>query len=445
MNDERMSAAIRRTGLALVVMLLAMAIITGYWQVARGALLSQREDNPRRVLAEQQIPRGAIQDRHGYLLAVSQNTPAGYRRHYPEPSAAPVVGYSSLRYGVGGIEATFDKDLRGTVGLTGLDTFRNELLHRVPVGRSVQLTLDASLQRAADAALGDRTGAILVLTLPEGEVLALVSHPTFDPARLDQDWEHLRADPAAPLFNRATLGSYQPGAAFQMVLLAQALSKGIVRMTDTLAVGPVPTATINDQSLGCATPPISNTVEAAFAAACPAELAAWVDRLAPQDVFDAIHGWKLDTAPEPFELPTAAADFDSRTITTAQSLFELVLGQGALTVSPLQMATVLGTIANGGRMIASPHLTPQPDSLATLATAPAIIPAPVANALQAAFPVRDGLAGQTALALGGDKRLVWFLGFAPSRSPTRTIVILLENGDVEAVHQIAATLNPLLP
>ena len=226
MNRESFTAAIRRASTVLILMLLALALVTGYWQIVQGSTLSAREDNPRLVIAERRISRGAISDRNGQPLAVSQSTPDGYVRYYPERSAAPVVGYYSLRHGLGGAEAAFDDELRGIAGQTRLDTFLGGLLHRVPKGRSVRLTLDLSVQRAADAALGDRVGAVVVLSVPEGQVIALASRPTYDPATLDQDWEQLRSDRASPLVNRATQGTYQPGAAFQTVILADALSEG---------------------------------------------------------------------------------------------------------------------------------------------------------------------------------------------------------------------------
>lgn len=107
--------SIRRTSFVLLLMLLALALLTGYWQAARGPSLAAREDNPRLVLAERRIPRGAILDRNGQPLAASQSAPDGYVRRY-ERAAEPVVGYYSLRYGVGGAEATFDGELRARWG-----------------------------------------------------------------------------------------------------------------------------------------------------------------------------------------------------------------------------------------------------------------------------------------------------------------------------------------
>ena len=436
MNRESFAAAIRRASAVLTMMLLALALLTGYWQTARSATLSARKDNPRLVLAERRVPRGAITDRNGQPLAVSQSTPDGYVRYYLEQAAAPVVGYYSLRHGLGGAEATFDDELRGTAGRTRSEAWMDSLLHRVPRGRSVRLTLDLSVQRAADAALGDRAGAVVVLSVPEGEVIALASHPTYDPATLDNDWERLRSDPASPLVNRATQGAYQPGAAFQTLILSDALSQGRAYLTSTVqANAPVQ---LGGATLSCAVTPLTSTLSAAYAAGCPAPFASLADRLDAGDLTASIQRWQLDAALDGFELPTHETAWSADALTTTQTLRELVLGQSTLMVSPLQMATVIGTIANGGRELAAPHLTFRPVSDSPT---PALLPPEMASALQAALPVSADMAGQAALAVSGENRLAWFMGFAPPSSPRWVIVVLIENGDAATAQSIAASVR----
>ena len=438
-----MTASIRRMSLVLAVMLLALALVTGYWQVSQGAALTARDDNPRLVLAERQIPRGELLDRNGKTLAFSQSTPDGrdsiasnrarqaYVRVYPDRAAEPVVGYYSLRYGVGGAEATFDDELRGTVGQTRLDAVVDKWLHRTPPGQSVRLTLDLAVQRAADAALGDRPGAVVVLSVPEGEVIALVSHPNFEPNTLDEDWERLRADTASPLLNRATQGLYQPGAAFQSIILAEALSNGLAHLTDTVSLASSPVA-FDGAALRCATPPAGETLDAAFAAACPAPFAALADQMSIQQAAQIIRRWGLDVAPNPFELPTHATVFSSDSLTSPVSARNLVLGQGSLTMSPLQMATTAAIIANDGRPI-TPHLATAPAPT----SAPTIISSQIARAVRSALLVHGDLAGQAALAISGKNQIAWFTGFAPAQSPRWVIVVLLENGDAATVSTIA--------
>ena len=118
---------------------------------------------------------------------------------------------------------------------------------------------------------------------------------------------------------------------------------------------------------------------------------------------------------------------------------DLVLGQGALTVSPLQMASVIGVIANDGRPL-TVRLTPGPSSQA----APPILASEIAGAIRAALPASGDLAGQTASAVGGEKQHAWFIGFAPSSLPRWVIVVLLEQESAATANQIAAQVSATL-
>ncbi len=158
----------------------------------------------------------------------------------------------------------------------------------------------------------------------------------------------------------------------------------------------------------------------------------------PLRVAQIIRRWKLDVVPNPFELPTHAAVFATDSLTSPVSVRNLVLGQGSLTLSPLQMATVAAIIANDGRPIDAPHLTAVP---VPVTLAQSIMPSQVARAIQSALLTRDDLAGQAALAISGKNQIAWFTGFAPAQSPRWVIVVLVENGDAATVSTIAAQIR----
>ncbi|BCX02484.1 MAG: hypothetical protein KatS3mg053_0422 [Candidatus Roseilinea sp.] len=287
-------------------MLAALALGTGYWSIARGAELVARADNPRLVEAELATFRGAIFARDGMPLAYSSCVGAPqplmpcsvpyalatmrYERRYPLPEAAPAVGYYSQRYGVGGLEAFGDATLRGS--RTWLDDF----LHRPRIGSAITATLDANWQRRAVAALRasptltNARGAVVVMNWRTGEVLALASAPTFDPNRLEQDWERLRTDPDAPLVNRATQGLYQPGMLLQWLIEA--------KNSQSL--------TINHQS-------------------------SFIAHLSSLDLHK----------PVPFELPNEATPLPATTT------YSETIGQGQLRVTPLRVATSLAALVAG--------------------------------------------------------------------------------------------------
>jgi len=189
-----------------------LAAAVGYWTfVARGSLIA-RTDNPRALIAYNRIQRGRILDSNGLPLAETVGQPGDYVRRY-ELSAALVVGYASFRYGTSGIEAAADSILTGA---DAEDEFarwwKHDLLGEPQIGRDVQLTLDIELQRAAFHALDGRAGAIVIVDTANGDILAMASSPSFDPARIDADFETITADANGPLVNRATLGLYRADA-----------------------------------------------------------------------------------------------------------------------------------------------------------------------------------------------------------------------------------------
>ncbi|MCS7325336.1 MAG: FtsW/RodA/SpoVE family cell cycle protein [Anaerolineae bacterium] len=219
----------RRASRLSAAMFALLALGLGYWSIVQRDALYARSDNPRLIDAERAIFRGAILDQRGALLAYSTcvtaarpltpcaTAPPRYLRHYTDPAVAPVVGYYSLRYGVGGLEAFADARLRGQ------RTWIESLLHRPQVGAPLTSTLDLRMQRELWLQLKGQPGAAVAMDWRTGAVLALVSAPAFDPNRLDADWEQLRRAPDAPLLNRATQGLYQPGALLRWMLAQHAL------------------------------------------------------------------------------------------------------------------------------------------------------------------------------------------------------------------------------
>jgi len=216
-SGQRTARLMMRAGAALIA---ALGLAAGYWGIVRAGALLARPDNPRSVEAEQATLRGPVYARDGKLLAYSSCADGPltctsarpiYLRRYPHPEAAPAIGYYSLRYGAGGLEAFADATLRGQ------RTWWDHLLHRPRIGAGITSSLDLIWQARAGQALRagaahtTARGAAVVLDWRSGEVLALASAPSFDPNQLEQDWDALRADPGAPLVNRATQGLYQPG------------------------------------------------------------------------------------------------------------------------------------------------------------------------------------------------------------------------------------------
>ncbi|MBX3082546.1 MAG: hypothetical protein KF716_12995 [Anaerolineae bacterium] len=332
-----------------------IALSLGYWSVVGGDSLLARSDNPRLVEAERAIQRGMIVDRHEAVLAKTDlvgHSVSGQpvmKRVYPFGDDASVVGYYSLRYGSGGVEAAFDSELRGS------QTEVDRLLHRVQMGSDLQLTIDMPLQQAIIAAMGRSPGAVVVVEVPSGAVRALISLPSYDPERLDDTYSLLRLNPFAPLLNRVTQGIYQPGGALQTIILATLLTD---RQTlDQTVLGAAEPIRINGLTIACTSTGASvKTFADAYAQACPSP---FVDAAmsAPGDVQDMFNAFGLLEAPNLIKFgtvsgrtPTALTNFRDPVKLRAQAS-----GQGDLTVTPLQMALVAATIANRGNTV-TPYL-----------------------------------------------------------------------------------------
>lgn len=340
-----MTTSLHRLMQALFASFLLAAAALGYWGILQRDPLLARDDNPRRVIEEQRIRRGQIVDRNGVVLAESHYDAAldAVIRQYHYPEMAPATGYYSFRFGEGGIEEAFDAVLRGDAALTPAERERLELLHDPQIGGDVQLTLDLGIQQAADAALGEQRGAIIVLSVPQGKVLALVSHPTYDPNLLDEQWDALAADPAAPLLNRATQGFYQPGTILQGVIVGAALNTGLVDTAEEF--NGLPSVTFDSMTLPCADPtPDVNTLVSAYIQACPAPFQQIAVRLGLHQFRNAADAFRLTEAPA-FALPVTAPP-DAISVNLGLES----IGQGDLTVTPLHMALVAAAFANHGQM-----------------------------------------------------------------------------------------------
>ncbi len=142
--------------------------------------------------------------------------------------------------GVLGIERRLEPELHGSNGTRQLvvDSQGRELstLGEDPPspGLNVVLTLDAEVQNRAEQAMGDESGSVVALDVNTGDVLAWVSKPTFDPNQFSHgmhaaDWEKLNTDKLKPMLNRPIQGTFPPGSTFKIVMALAALEEGVMR------------------------------------------------------------------------------------------------------------------------------------------------------------------------------------------------------------------------
>ncbi len=193
---------------------LAAGLADVWWAAVRSTDLLARTDNPRRSIADRYVPRGSILDRNNQPIDLTRGSSGDYERLYAYPLLAPVTGYTHPIFGQAGLESSLDDYLRGIQGNPSSLILWDGLLYGTPPpGLDVRLSIDLDLQRKADEFLGNLKGAVVLLNAQTGEVLAMASHPTYDPNQLDRIGAILPNEKDAPLVNRATQGVYPLGTA----------------------------------------------------------------------------------------------------------------------------------------------------------------------------------------------------------------------------------------
>jgi len=146
---------IRRLSLYLVLAFASVSGALAWWQVLDAHALATRQDNPQVIAARRTLPRGAIFDARGQLLASSVVVDGISRRSYTDPAFTHLIGYASLRFGATGLERVWDDLLTGRSDPNPLRDLLNDILARKPDPHDLTLTIDRRLQDFAQAQLGD--------------------------------------------------------------------------------------------------------------------------------------------------------------------------------------------------------------------------------------------------------------------------------------------------
>jgi penicillin-binding protein 2 len=458
------------------------------------------------VRPKRYYPRGPLAAHLlGYVGEVSERqlargaADAGYRR-------GDLIGKS-------GLEQAWDGDLRGEPGGEQVEVDalgrRVRTLQEVPdvAGGTLVLTLDADLQEVAEQAMAEYDGSLVALDPQTGEVLAMVSHPAYDPnvfARgiRAEEWNALVRDTKHPLNNRAIQGQFPPGSTFKVAVAAGALEAGVANPGTTVSCsGGMP---FGNHYFRCWKKGGHGTVNlhTAIVQSCDVFFYTVGQRLGVDGIAEyakrlglgiptgiRLEGEKDGTIPSTewkrrrFKQPW----FPGETLSVA-------IGQGYVTATPLQMAHMVATIANGGtrwrpiyvkRVLAPDGSVRQefmPEKLSEAGLKPSTVER-VQAAMRDVVMSESGtgkkarvlgvnVAGKTGTAqvvkLGQDRERsnkgarqtrdhAWFIGFAPVERPEIAIACIVEHaggggGAVAAPvvqqvlrHWFARTQGPALP
>jgi len=199
---------------------IAIALTLGWWGVINSDDIQQRGDNARNIIANLFVKRGEIYDRNNLVLAESIGKPGEIERVYTIPQLSNTIGFSHQKFGLTGIEASFDPFLRGFRGYPSQEIWVSYLLYdQPPEGRPLRLTIDAALQQKSDQLMQKVTGGMVLLDANNGEILSISTNPHFDANTLDENFEEWQEDISSPLLNRVTQSAYPIGGLISPLLL----------------------------------------------------------------------------------------------------------------------------------------------------------------------------------------------------------------------------------
>ncbi len=368
--------------------------------------------------------------------------------------------------GKAGLERQYNQTLMGTDGLRrvivnsiGKEVGRLEQQDAIP-GKPIQLTIDYDLQAIADNYMADREGAVVAMDARNGEILAMVSRPTFDPndfaVRIpNAEWQALNSDPRTPLLNRAVQGQLAPGSVFKIVMSTAMLeSKAVPDNFTAFCPGH---ASFYGREFHCWRPAGHGTVNlhTAIMQSCDVFFYTLGQRLG----IDIIHkyGAGLGLGQKTgIDLPSEEAglmpseEWKQRVYHQkwyAGETISVSIGQGAVTVTPVQLARMIAAVASGGDLV-------QPHFLKSLATKTDHFPLAedtveqvtqgmygVVNeggtgaALKLAnieFSGKSGTAQLMSYTAGakmghkGKETNGWFVGYAPRRNPEIVVAAVVQ-------------------
>jgi peptidoglycan glycosyltransferase len=461
-----MNTPVRRVAIAVMAMILLLMGNLTYVQVVQAGDYRTDPRNKRVQLAEYSRKRGQISAER-QILASSTETDdrLRYLRQYTNgPAYAPVTGYYSAIYSSSGIERAADSVLNGSDDRLFARRLSDLITGRDPSGGNVVLTLDPEVQQAAYEQLNERdyTGSVVALRPQTGEILAMVSTPSFDPNRLASHepeeqmsaWQDYNAADPPVLPNRAIDAIYPPGSTFKLIDVAAALGSGRYTPDSQLTAAPAITLQGTNTQLqnfngnACGTGETASLRDA-LQRSCNTAFAQLASELGEQALREQAEAFGIGTADLRVPMPVATSTIGD--IPDVAALQQSSIGQRDVALTPLQNAMVVAAIANGGEVM-QPYLiseiqsqeldpveTTSPDRVGQ-----AIDPR-VASTLTEMMVNNENsysgsgkitgvqIAAKTGTAEHGPNPQavaphVWYVAFAPAEDPQVAVAVLVESG-----------------
>jgi cell division protein FtsI/penicillin-binding protein 2 len=459
----------------VVFLFLFVALISyiAYFQVFSAPNIAEQQGNQRLWAKRNEVLRGTIYDRNKNALTKSErvDTLTQKRTYVNGDLYVHALGYVDPRYSLTGLEASYDTELSTYNKLSNnilslakdfskeklKEMFKNRKEDEVKIGNSVITTLDPVLQKIAYDALGNNKGAVVALNPKTGEVLAMVSKPTYNPNDLENAMKAANAGTAdnSPLINRATSGLYPPGSTFKTVTLSSALEN----------IPDVTTRTFNDtgkivfnekQSLSNDEGEVNGDInlKEAFRLSSNFVFGTLAMELGNDKLKTTAEKYGFNNTVESNGFKMAQSQFPKLTKAEIGSIAQSGIGQSSILATPMQMALISSTIANNGKMM-EPRLVSQITdkdgnivktidskvykqvlSPANAATIKDYMKNLVDSRIDSSWSYFQGTdaAGKTGTAdynlANGEsaKPHSWFIGFAPANDPKVAVAVIVENG-----------------
>ena len=386
--------------------------------------------------------------------------------------------------GTQGLEASYEKHLRGEKGTEVLlrdahgriqGKYNGGALDTAAVrGKNLTLSLDIELQMLGERLLKNKIGSIVAIEPESGEILCMVSSPSYDPSLLtgrDRGKNHkaLSSDKSKPLLNRAIMGTYPPGSTFKTSQAAMFLEEGVV--TPQTAFPCSMGFVFNKFKLGCHAHSSPTALKDAIATSCNAYFCWGLHRMFGMSKYGgtkaAMNVWRDYMVSMGFgyklgiDLPGEVrgmipnAEYYTRhygNYWRAVTVISISIGQGEVTLTPLQIANLGATIANRGKYIIphlvkeiendtieSRYLTPK-STMVSAASYEEVIKGmrhAVTNGTCRAANISGlDICGKTGTAENKGKDHSVFLGFAPMNEPKIAVSVYVENGGFGAEYGV---------
>lgn len=475
-----MNTPLRRVGLAMLAMIVLLLANATYIQIVKADDYRTDARNRRVLLDEYARQRGRIQSQfNGEILAsvTPTNDRLRYLRQYPNGLLyAPVTGFYSVRYGATGLERTEDAILNGSDDRLFVRRLSDLITGRDPRGGNVVVTVNPPAQQAAYDALtaSDFNGSVVALRPQTGEILAMVSTPSFDPNALaahdaeaqEKAYNQFRDEnnPRKPMLNRAISENYFPGSTFKLVVAAAALEDGKDKDTQLPAAPSIninaSTDLSNFNNRRCGSGETAS-METAIELSCNTAFAQLANDLGEDKLRDQAAKFGIGEADLTVPMPVVQScigprrDGNCMNIVDGPALFQSGIGQRDVRLTPMQNAEIVATIANGGvrmrpqliKQVQAPDLDEISDFEAdSMGRAMSESNAATLRDMMIKSEAHTGgdgkvsgltVASKTGTAeTGNDPKntppYAWYVAFAPADNPKIAVAVVVESRDVAA-------------